>query len=298
MTMQPGIFAFGATEHLFMTFDLDAAADKKKALQILATAANPLTTDGVNVVVGVRPSLWAEIADADDVPETAADFAEDKGEGGLMMPADQHDFWVWISGDGMDICWDWAKFVRDSYVGIAKIATEHRGWPYHANKDLTGFEDGTENPRRLEAPSIVGVDQGKPGADSCVLLYQPYEHKDFSWYEQDVEDQEKAIGRTKLENIELEGEDLPDYSHIARTDIDQDIWRRNVAYGDMGTHGTLFIGFADEQWKMEDMLDRMVGIDGIHDALMDHMFVTGSGWYTIPSVDALVKFLPEDDDED
>lgn len=298
MTVQSGIFAFGATEHLFMTFDLEAAADKKEALQKLALAANPLTTDGVNVVVGARPSLWAEVADPADVPATAADFAEDKGTGGLRMPADQHDFWIWISGDGMDVCWDWAKVIRDGFVGTATLATEHRGWPYHGNRDLTGFEDGTENPRRLEAPSIVGVDAGKPGADSCILLFQPYEHKDFSWYEQNVEEQEKAIGRTKTDNIELEGDARPAYSHVARTDTGPDIWRRNVAYGDMGTHGTLFVGFADEQWKMEDMLDRMVGVDGVHDALMNHMTVTGSGWYTIPSVEALLKYLPEDDDED
>ena len=53
MNTQSGVFAFGATEHLFLTFDLTAGADVQEALQILAQAGNPATTDMVNVVVGV-----------------------------------------------------------------------------------------------------------------------------------------------------------------------------------------------------------------------------------------------------
>lgn len=281
----------GATEHLYLTFDCCEGVDPRDAIEKLAAFANPLSTDGINVVVGVRPSLWEQVSDARYVPEGYHDFTDDKGTGPLCMPADQHDFWLWIAGSGMDVCWDWGKVVIEGFSGVATIATEHRGWTYHGNQDLTGFVDGTENPRRLLAPSIVGVDRGKPGEDSCICLFQPYEHTEFTWYQSNVDEQERAIGRTKLENRELKGDDRPDTSHVSRTDIDVKIWRRNVAYGDMRYHGTLFVGFADEQWKMEDMLDRMTGADGVHDAIMDFMHVTGSGWYTVPSNEGLVQFL-------
>ena len=62
MNAQSGLFAFGATEHLFLTFDLTAGANVQEALQTLAVAGNPATTDMVNVVVGVRPSLWKSLS--------------------------------------------------------------------------------------------------------------------------------------------------------------------------------------------------------------------------------------------
>ena len=303
MNTQSGVFAFGATEHLFLTFDLTAGADVQEALQILAQAGNPATTDMVNVVVGVRPSLWAEVADAADVPSDVHDYTETKGEGVTAMPAEQHDFWIWISAAGMDACWDWAKQTIIAFGSNAELTSEHRGWGYHGNQDLTGFVDGTENPGRLEAPQHVAIPEGKPGAGASILLFQPYEHTKFNWYETSIEEQEKAIGRTKLENIEFDDDVKPLSAHVARTNIDTDevevkVWRRNVAYGDMRRHGTLVVGFTNEQWKLEDMLDRMAGVDGVHDSIMNFMKVTGSAWFVIPSVEGLLKFLPEDDDEE
>lgn len=130
MNTQSGVFAFGATEHLFLTFDLTAGADVQEALQILAQAGNPATTDMVNVVVGVRPSLWAEVADAADVPSDVHDYTETKGEGVTAMPAEQHDFWIWISAAGMDACWDWAKQTIIAFGSNAELTSEHRGWGY------------------------------------------------------------------------------------------------------------------------------------------------------------------------
>lgn len=303
MNAQPGLFAFGATEHLFLTFDLAAGANVQEALETLAAAANPATTDMVNVVAGVRPSLWAEVADAADIPADVHDYTETKGSGVTAMPAEQHDFWLWISSAGMDACWDWAKQTILAFGSNADISSEHRGWGYHGNQDLTGFVDGTENPGRLEAPQHVLVPEGKPGAGSSVLLYQPFEHTKFNWYQTSLEVQENAIGRTKVDNIEFDDDVKPASAHVARTNIDTDemsvkVWRRNVAYGDMRRHGTLFVGFTNEQWKLENMIDRMSGADGVHDSIMDYMHVTGSAWFVIPSVEALLKFLPAEEDED
>ena len=67
-----------------------------------------------------------------------------------------------------------------------------------------------------------------------------------------VQDQERAIGRTKLSNIELPDEDKPPNSHVAlNTIVDDDgeqqqILRYNMPFGRVGTRefGTYFIGYA------------------------------------------------------
>ena len=52
------------------------------------------------------------------------------------------------------------------------------------------------------------------------------------------------IGRTKDESIELD--DKPADSHVARTDQDDfgKIFRRNMPYGTVTDHGTMFVGFS------------------------------------------------------
>jgi hypothetical protein len=52
------------------------------------------------------------------------------------------------------------------------------------------------------------------------------------------------MGRRKLDSVELD--DKPAESHVARTDQDQygKIFRRNMPYGTVTDHGTMFVGFS------------------------------------------------------
>ena len=91
----------------------------------------------------------------------------------------------------------------DAYTRIAKLAAcatltrELDGWSYRHSRDLTGFEDGTENPPLDEAGAIVAVPDGSPGAGSSVLLVQQWRHEIAAWQGLSVDAQEKVIGRTK-----------------------------------------------------------------------------------------------------
>ena len=77
------------------------------------------------------------------------------------------------------------------------LATELVGWPYHQDRDLTGFEDGTENPTLVEATSAAIIDAGSPGEGGSVLLLQQWEHDAAKWELLPVEEQEQAMGRTE-----------------------------------------------------------------------------------------------------
>ena len=70
------------------------------------------------------------------------------------------------------------------------------------------------------------------------------------------------IGRTKDDSVELD--DRPDDSHVARTDQDEfgKIFRRNMPYGTVTDHGTMFVGFSAEQRPLAAMLESMAGLDG------------------------------------
>src|ERR1700733_11451105 len=95
-------------------------------------------------------------------------------------------------------------------------------------------------------------------------------------------------GRTKLDSIELENK--PPDSHVARTDQDEfgNIFRRNMPYGSVDDHGTVFVGFSADQKRLARMLDSMAGlVTGTRDALTRFSQPLTGSYYFVPSVESL-----------
>ena len=296
---QPGIFALGTTDHSFLEFDLFPGRDFKDLVTVLGGLIAPGTTiAGMNVTVGFRPELWAALA-PDAAPPNVSSFEEISGAG-VLMPETQHDAWVWIAGGARDVVFDSTLWVLSQLRGLATVASETGGWLYQHKRDLTGFVDGTENPSVIEAPEAAVLEEG-PGAGSSVLLYQIWKHAG-SWRALTVEQQEKVIGRTKPDSIELDEEHMPKDSHVSRNVVEEDgeelaIYRRNVAYGTPTDHGTVFVGFCATQHPLDIMLRRMAGHgDGIRDALTLHTSALSGAYYVIPSLEALVPYLPPEEE--
>ena len=125
------------------------------------------------------------------------------------------------------------------------------GWPYHRDLDLTGFVDGTENPTLVDATEAAIVEAGSLGEGGSVLLLQEWEHDVIQWETLPIPEQEQVMGRRKLQGDELEPR--PETSHVARTDQDQfgRIFRRNIGYGTLTRHGTIFVGFSRDREHVE-----------------------------------------------
>jgi putative iron-dependent peroxidase len=298
VSAQPGIFALGTTDHCYVELDLVAGKDPAELVSALAALSGRETTiSGVNVVIGFRPELWAQLS-PDDAPSGVTSFEEIVGDG-ITMPATQHDAWLWIAGGSRDIVFDSTLEVTRLLADLATVASELDGWLYQHRRDLTGFIDGTENPSMIEAPGVAAVEDG-PGAGTSILLYQQWRHE-TSWEELSVDAQEKVIGRTKPDSIQLTEDVMPADSHVSRNVVEEDgeelaIYRRNVAYGGPQDHGTVFVGFCKTQHPLDIMLRRMAGQgDGIRDALTRHSTPLTGAYYVIPSLAALDKFLPEDE---
>jgi putative iron-dependent peroxidase len=285
---QTGIFALGTASHAYLELDLAGGREGKDLVDALASLREPRTTmGGVNLVVGFRPELWAAVGEA---PAGLAGFERPvTGPDGYTMPATQHDAVLWLSGSAYDVVFDTARGAIAALAGIATVAEETSSWPYHHDLDLTGFIDGTENPTLVEATDVVLVPEGKPGAGGTVLLLQKWAHDAASWEALPVERQEAVIGRTKPDSVELDPR--PDDSHVASTDQDTfgDIFRRNMPYGTVTDHGTMFVGFCREQRPLAAMLESMAGLTtGTRDALTFFTTPLTGAYYFIPPASTLV----------
>jgi len=298
---QSGIFALGTGSHSYLEFDLHG--DPLILVQAMANLEEPrMTTGGVNLVVGFRPSLWARVA-PEEMPAGVTDFEQDvRGVDGYTMPATQHDLWLWVAGHAYHKVFDVAREAIATLAPVAHLAAEVAGWTYKESRDLTGFIDGTENPPLSEAPEVALVPDRSPGAGGSVVLVQQWMHDAAAFEALSLEEQEKVIGRTKETSTELAEEVRGVESHVSRTvieenGVEQHIFRRNTPFGTATSHGTMFIGFSCDQQRLARMLARMAGAeDGIRDALTRYTTAVSGAYYFVPSVEALRRFASSDDE--
>jgi putative iron-dependent peroxidase len=288
-TPQSGIFALGTASHAYLEFDARQAGDARALAVAVASLREPRTTmGGVNLVAGFRPELWREVVPEDALHAVNGFDRDLVGPDGYTMPATQRDAVLWLSGSAYDVVFDTARAAIAALSAVASIAEETSSWPYRHDRDLTGFVDGSENPTLIEVPEIAVIPDGSPGAGGTILLLQKWSHDATAWESLALAEQEQVIGRTKDESVELD--DKPPDSHVARTDQDRfgKIFRRNMPYGTVTDHGTMFVGFSAEQRPLSAMLESMAGLtDGVRDALTRYAQPVTGAYYFVPSTDSL-----------
>jgi putative iron-dependent peroxidase len=303
LTAQAGIFALGDSAHGFFEFTLHDGAERERLVRAVADIRPPHTTvGGVNLIAGFRPELWRAVAPSDCPPDLHGFDEPVRGPGGYSMPATQADAFIWYAAAAYDIVYDLGTETVEDLAPVAALARETTGWSYRHSRDLTGFEDGTKNPNLFEAPEVALVEDGVPGAAGSVLLFQQWRHDSKAFRALSGEAQERVIDRTKLDSVEFAEAVMPANSHVSRTTvvengIERDIFRRNVPYGSVSDHGTMFIGFASGQHVLQRMLQQMAGSDGgPRDALTLYTTPLTGAYYFVPSVQALARFASPDED--
>jgi putative iron-dependent peroxidase len=293
---QTGIFAQGTRSHYHLELDVDPGAEATAVVDALRGLQEPaVTAGGANLVVGFGAALARRLALPGGVPAALADFTAIEGIDAKTAPATQHDLWVWIHGTGEDVALDIARAVVGALAGVASVAVDQPCFVFKDSRDLTGFVDGTANPPVGEAPEVATVPDGEPGAGGAFVLAQRWVHDLTAFESLAVADQERVIGRTKADSVELDDEAKPANAHIARVEIEGadgaeiEIYRRSTPFGTVGEHGLYFLAFSADPGRFTLMLERMFGRgdDGIRDRLTDFSRPVTGAFYFAPSLETL-----------
>jgi putative iron-dependent peroxidase len=291
---QPGIFAQGTAAHYFLELDVRRDASPSEVLESFRRVRAPdVSAGGVNLVVAFGSELWRG-APGVQAPGALSNFREIVGTEGHVAPATQHDVWLWFSGTTPDVVWEHARAAVELVRAVATVASEQAGFAYRGGRDITGFVDGTANPPTLEAPEVAIVPAGQPGEGGSFVLVQRWVHDLRTFGDLSVPEQERVIGRTKAESIELADDAKPPTAHVARVTVEVEgeelqIVRRSVPYGSVAEHGLYFVAFSADPSRFTRMLSRMFGIsgDGIRDRLTDFSHPVSGAFYYAPSQNAL-----------
>jgi len=197
-----------------------------------------------------------------------------------------------------DLNFELAMRIRSRLGGRVEVMEEVEGFRYMDSRDLTGFIDGTENPKgrqRAEVALIGSEDQACAGGS--YVFTQRYVHNLKLWASVPEKEQEKVIGRRKADSKELSDRIKPATAHISRTVIEEngeelEIVRHSFPYGTTSEAGLFFIAYSKNPDIPEKMLSRMMGTsgDGLHDRLMDYSRAVSGATFFAPSLELLKSF--------
>lgn len=270
---QPGLFVENAMAGYSLEWTLSGNAGRA-----LATLA---ALDPGGAVIGIGAPLVD--AAGGQVPGLRA---FNRLEGRAVMPATQRAVWAFITDDSPSAAFQRAETLTAALADDLTVADALPLFRYRDGRDLTGYRDGTANPKGGEARDAALIAEGDQAGGSFVLV-QRYLHFRNRFARLAQADRDDVIGRRLSDDEEME--EAPDSSHVKRTDqegFDQPAFmlRRSMPWGDPRRHGLQFIAFADDLERIDKVLRRMCGLeDGIADALLVHTQAeTGSYYYCPP----------------
>ena len=289
-TPQEAIFVEGTAAHWFQHFATDPQATAAQVTAAVRSAQRVAAPAAVHLVVGFGAAMTARLPM--ETPPGLKPFTEVTGSSGRVAVATQEDVFLWIHSDRHDLNFEVALAARRAFEELGTLARETPSWVYRDNRDLTGFIDGTENPPVDEARGLAVIAEG-PGAGGSFVLAQRWIHDLDGFAALATATQERVIGRSKPDSIELE--DLPPDSHLSRVvHSDEDgeeieIYRRSVPYGTTTEAGLYFLAFTDDLAKIDLMLEAMFGAtgDGHHDRLVTFSETVSGAYYYAPSRETL-----------
>ena len=233
-------------------------------------------------IVGLGPGLTRYLDQ--ERPELRA-FPALSGVG-VEVPSTQADLWIWVNCDERGstvtqshqvLCRIDSLFEFDGPVDGFKNGETENG----LGRDLTGYEDGTENPQGDAASAAALSSDG-----SSFVAVQAWKHDlaQFASYSQ--AEQDHIIGRRRTDNEELD--DAPPSAHVKRTaqeSFSPEAWvlRRSLPWAGPSGEGLMFVAFGHSFDAFEAQMRRMVGLDdGIIDACFRFSRPISGGYYWCP----------------
>lgn len=293
---QPGVLSNPTKHAEYLTLGLREGAERpavERALGMITNVLHSIRQKDISIsftiTTGFSASGWQVIFPDDPMPDQLRPF-EALSQGPRVFPATPGDIFFMIKSDRIDLNFQAAKYLIRAFAPIAEVIEDVQGYKYLDDRDLIDFVDGTENPFGDERPQwVLTGDDHYPGGS--YLVVQRYTHKSEEWDAIGTSAEEAAIGRTKLDDIEIPDDKKQPYAHNVKSKVETDageqqMFRQNRAWGTAAEHGTMFVGFAGDLSVIETSLRQMIidGDDGHHDRLLDFVDAkTGLTLFVPPS---------------
>ncbi len=210
-------------------------------------------------------------------------------ESRVFLPSTAGDLFVWIREKSREELEVQLREIEAMVSEAFSLELSVPAFLYAGGKDLTGFEDGTENPKGEDALQAAFFSSNTPGLDgSSFVAVQQWEHNMNMFNRMSLEEQERSIGRRKESNEELK--DAPASAHTKRTAQETFnpaafVLRRSMPWQAEERSGLMFVAFGQSFDAFEAQLRRMAGLeDGVADALFAYSRPVNGAYFWCPPV--------------
>lgn len=277
-TVQPGILNPIPPLASYLFFNLKIDASPIDALGSLREIS-----DGDRIVVGLGQPLVLRLGRKIDGLRV---FPPHAGPG-LGVPSTPTALWVWLRGEDRGELIHVARKMGKAVASGFQPAGRIDAFRYGRGLDLSGYEDGTENPKGEGAVQAAVARAGLLDGSSFVAVQQ-WVH-DLDRFES-LKEQERdhIIGRRISDNQEIE--DAPESAHVKRAAQESFkpeafILRRSMPWADPDLEGLVFVAFGKSFDAFEAILKRMTGAeDGITDGLFRFTRPVTGAYFWCPAV--------------
>lgn len=290
---------------IFMVWNFNENASVQEPFQRLCalianinhSAAIRFPNAGATVVMGIGFEAWQQLGLPQPLPKEFQKFAPIAGSRHTAVST-RGDLHFHIRAQEHSFCIDAATLISDALTYVAHSVEEVHGFRYWDGRSILGFVDGTENPQGETDRAHFGI-VGDEDPDYCggsYLFVQKYIHDMRQWNALPVAEQEKVIGRSKTNDVEMDDDQKPSNSHSALANVGDDlkIVRDNMPFGNPSTNemGTYFIAYARSFDTVKKMLTHMfVGVpEGNSDRILDYSTPQTGTLFFVPSADMLDDF--------
>lgn len=281
MDAQPGILPGVPQAGRYLSFSIRPDVEPARCL----TAVAALDIDD-RMVLGVGQPMMALFAGVVDGLRT---FPALSGPG-IEIPSTQHALWCWLRGDDRGELVNRGNEITDALDAVFRleeVVDAFRFGNRERGLDLTGYEDGTENPDGEDAVKTAIVSNRGASLDgSSFVAVQQWAHDLRTFFALPQGDQDHIIGRRKSDNAEIG--DAPESAHVKRTEQESFtphafVLRRSMPWAGPSGEGLMFVAFGNTLDAFEVQLRRMAGLDdGIPDALFRFSRAVSGGYYWCP----------------
>jgi putative iron-dependent peroxidase len=206
---------------------------------------------------------------------------------GCSFPSTQGALFVFLGGDDPGEVLQRASALERSLGAVFCIDEEVHAFRYAGGRDLSGYEDGTENPKGDAAVRAAIVEGKGPGLDGgSFVAVQRWVHDLRCLTSLPQAEQDARVGRSRVTNDELP--DAPTSAHVKRAaqesfDPPAFMVRRSMPYGDVHEQGLVFVAYGATLDAYERVLRRMAGLeDGVADGLLTFTRAVSGGYYFCP----------------
>jgi len=240
---------------------------------------------GDEMVVGMGPAsvsaLGAKIPGLHEPPLLSA--------AGLSVPVTPAALWCWLRGEDRGVLLQGGRQLQELLAPSYQLQGIRDTFLYAGGRDLTGYEDGTENPKGEEATAAamaVGQGAGLDGGSFAALQVWVHDLKRFEGFS--PERQDALMGRRRRDNAELD--DAPMSAHVKRSAQESYepaafLLRRSMPWTEGEAAGLAFLAFGHSFDAFEAILRRMIGSeDGIVDGLFQYSRPLSMAYFWCPPI--------------